>query len=290
MTRIIPITGGLGNQMFQFAFGLSLREQGYKVVYIVPHKKRMGHYGFELNKVFIIENILSFYSKIYSIIYQVLKHLPKSLANAIQSAFGLSLVINTNNFRYYPLSIIDNGNRTVFLGGTWQSEQFFQNVIDKVLSSFRFRDNDITEYNAEFASRIKKSNSVALHIRRGDYLSKKYIDGFYGICTTQYYQRAVNYIENNVTNPVYFIFSDDIEWAKDNLNFEQMFFVDKNQGVNSWQDMYLMSCCKHNIIANSTFSWWGAYLNSNPEKIVIAPQKWWNGIDDDVVPSSWIRI
>lgn len=290
MTRIIPITGGLGNQMFQYAFGLSLREQGYRVIYIVLDKKGMGHYGFELDKVFIVENILSFSSKIYSILYLILKHLPKALANAIQYFFGLSRVINNDNFRYYPLSLIDNGDKSVFLCGTWQSELYFQDVIGKVLASFRFRDNDITEYNLDLASCIKNCNSVAIHVRRGDYLSEKYINGFCGICTTQYYQRAVNYIENLVTNPVYFIFSDDIVWAKNNLDFGKMVFIDKNQGVNSWQDMYLMSCCKHNIIANSTFSWWGAYLNPNPEKIVIAPHKWWNGIDDDVVPNAWIRV
>lgn len=290
MTRIIPITGGLGNQMFQYAFGLSLQEQGYKVVYIVRNKKRMGHYGFELDKVFCIEKIFSFSSKIYSFLYLVLKHLPKSLINTIESTLGISLIINNENFRYFPFSEIDNGNNSVFLCGTWQSELYFQNVIGKVLTSFRFRDNNITKYNIDLASIIKNCGSVALHVRKGDYLSKKYINGFNEICTTEYYQRAVNYIENIVTNPVYFIFSDDIAWAKDNLNLGKCFFIDKNQGKNSWQDMYLMRCCKHNIIANSTFSWWGAYLNPNPEKIVIAPAKWWNGIDDDVVPDQWIRL
>ena len=135
-----------------------------------------------------------------------------------------------------------------------------------------------------------KQSPISIHVRRDDYLSSKYVSGFGGICTIEYYNKAVERIKEEVIDPVFYIFSDDINWCRENLKLEQGVFIDWNTGKESWQDMFLMSQCKHNIIANSSFSWWGAWLNSNSEKIVIAPRIWWNGLKDDVVPDSWIRI
>lgn len=144
--------------------------------------------------------------------------------------------------------------------------------------------------------KIINSNSISLHVRRGDYennSSAKRLHG--GICTLNYYKQAIELVASRIKNPVFFIFSNDLKWARENLELEKykQVLVNLNKGNNSYKDMYLMSKCKHNIIANSSFSWWGAWLNANPKKIVICPKRWYNNkrLDSkDIVPESWIRI
>ena len=111
------------------------------------------------------------------------------------------------------------------------------------------------------------------------------------ICTLDYYYKSIEYIINNVNNPTFFIFSDDITWVKEKINLPNAVYVNHNIGKDSWQDMFLMSCCKHNIIANSSFSWWGAYLNNNPTKIVVSPSIFINSTSkQDIVSESFIKI
>lgn len=174
--------------------------------------------------------------------------------------------------------------------GTWQSEQYFIEAKEIVLNAFTFRKEKLSSKTRAVEKLISDSNSVSIHIRRDDYLSDKFNKGFGGICTIDYYQRAVEYLSELYENLSFFIFSDDMQWAKENILIKNCIFVNHNAREDSWQDMYLMHCCKHNIIANSTFSWWGAYLNKNPHKTIIAPKVWWNGIKDDVVPEGWIRL
>ena len=153
---------------------------------------------------------------------------------------------------------------------------------------------EIDEENQKVLDKIKSTNSISLHIRRGDYVIKKRYQEVYAECTLDYYKRGVEEITKRYENPTLFIFSDDPDWVKANLKLDyESVYVDINSGEKSYADMRLMSSCNHNVIANSSFSWWGAWLNNNPEKIVIAPEKWFK--DDsinqkDVIPESWIRI
>ena len=173
-------------------------------------------------------------------------------------------------------------------------------MMDELLElSTRIPKDKITEYDKEellneatreLRNTIENCNAASLHVRRDDYLSTTYAYGFGGICTTAYYQNAIAYMKEKTIDPAFFVFSDDINWCRENLDVEGATFVDCNHGDESWQDMFLMSKCKHNIIANSSFSWWGAWLNNNTNKIVVAPDRWWNGLKDDVVPETWIRI
>ena len=136
--------------------------------------------------------------------------------------------------------------------------------------------------------KIMESNSVSLHIRRGDYLDND-INCSLGL---PYYNEAIKFINTNISNPSYFVFSDDIEWAKENIKQEQMEFIGWNKGGNSYIDMQLMSSCKHNIIANSSFSWWAAWLNSNPDKKIAAPQQWMRHLQKKagIIPKGWIQF
>ena len=174
--------------------------------------------------------------------------------------------------------------------GYWQSEKFFKDISDEIRKDFSF-PKFTSEKNLEILKLIKSYNSVSIHIRRGDYLQNR---GFNGLAPLEYYQKAIEYIKNKIENPHFFIFSNDIEWCRKNLSIENSYYIDWNRGEESYRDMQLMSLCKHNIIPNSTFSWWGAWLNKNPNKIVIAPEKWFNdcvNIDySNIVPETWIKI
>ena len=144
-----------------------------------------------------------------------------------------------------------------------------------------------------FYKKIRQHKSVSIHVRRGDYVNHPL---FGGICDKAYYQRAITYIQEKTDCDYYIIFSNDIKWCEENLSAllmgKNVVFVNWNKGKDSYQDMYLMSRCNYNIIANSSFSWWGAWLNNNPEKIVVAPKIWMKVLDNDfdIIPTSWIRI
>lgn len=203
---------------------------------------------------------------------------------------GLEVVQVKENFIYYP-EVFNFTKKNQLFRGTWQSEEFFNDVKDQVRSSFVFKENLLSLKTRDIAVDIKATNSVSIHIRRGDYLSEQYASGFAGICNDEYYISAINYIKSKYDNLQFYIFTDDHKWVAEHFKIENARYITHNYNNNSWQDMYLMSQCKHNIIANSSFSWWGAWLNSNTDKIVIAPKVWWRGFDkDDVVPNDWIRL
>lgn len=177
----------------------------------------------------------------------------------------------------------------VYLEGFWQSEKYFPDMRKKLLTEFTF--DNVDELNKDVINQIKTTNSVSLHVRRGDYTEKKYAGIYGGICTKNYYENALTYLKSRYKDIVVFIFSDDLQWAAQNFKGENCVLVKENTGNRSHLDMYLMSQCKHNIIANSSFSWWGAWLNENPEKVVIAPEKWLNNCEaKDICNKEWIRI
>ncbi|MEI6553564.1 MAG: alpha-1,2-fucosyltransferase, partial [bacterium] len=137
------------------------------------------------------------------------------------------------------------------------------------------------------------SNSISIHIRRGDYISNQEANNFHGSCSIDYYTEAINIIKGKVSNPIFFVFSDDIAWVKENLKSDIVATWVSEYNLDNTEDLLLMSFCKHQIIANSSFSWWGAYLNRNINKIVIAPKKWIanKGYNtDEITPSSWIKL
>ena len=177
-----------------------------------------------------------------------------------------------------------------YMVGRYQEYYYLENIKEDILKDFSFSQNTPISVN-RYKSGIIMNNSVSIHIRRGDYTGKKEFD----ICTMTYYKNAIDYIQNKEKNLVYYIFSDDLEWTKSNFDFlDNHYIVDNSQYDSSdYYDLYLMSICKHNIIPNSTFSWWAAYLNRNLNKIILCPDKW-NGMDlvltDEICPKEWRRI
>lgn len=159
-------------------------------------------------------------------------------------------------------------------------------------NAFSFNLSCTSEKTQNTAKLIQRKNSISIHIRRGDYLNPANSSVFGNICTLSYYQKSIKWFNDSFQDISFFVFSDDITWVKENLQFpSEVYYIDWNSGNNSWEDMCLMSLCKHNIVANSTFSWWGAWLNSNPEKLVLCPPKYTNSDNGiDLFPKTWIRI
>lgn len=241
------LMGGLGNYMFQIATAYT-------------HAKRM-------NTTMVVDS---------RDIMQVHKPHTEYLSNLFRNVdFGIpstSHVYNEQTFSYSPIPKLDN----IKLIGYFQSEKYFDR--DLVLKLF-----DIEDVVTQDIQSITESESVSIHVRRGDYKSNQ---ANHPLCSLSYYESAIDLLGNDKE---YYVFSDDIEWCK--TVFDKRFnFV---SGLYDWEEMYLMSKCKHNIIANSTFSWWGAWLNKNDNK-VIAPKTWFGPLKtlntSDLLPDNWIRL
>jgi hypothetical protein len=198
--------------------------------------------------------------------------------------------IKYNGYDFDP-HILELSNN-IHLDGYWQSEKYFIDIANTIRHDFTLK-KEMTAKSRELSEKIKNTNSVSIHIRRGDYLSSKF-SSIYPVLTMDYYRQALDAIKNKIKDPYIFIFTDDIHWVKDNLYITgPKEFVSGQEEINVNEELILMSQCRHNIIANSSFSWWGAWLNSNTDKIVIAPQNWLsvkNYNINDLVPEKWIKI
>ena len=283
---IARISGGLGNQMFQYAIAKSVAIKNNDVFKLdISFYPKQTLRKYELNLFNIEQNLASddecnrLRGK-DNFIFKVLKKLgfekrPKSYYKEKEVA-----VFDDNVF---------NLKGDIYLDGYWQNENYFKVIKDEILKDFTLKQ-DISKEAKEYLKQIEHSNSVSLHIRRGDYVQNIDTNKTHGICDINYYKKAIKYISDNVSNPKFYIFSDDIAWCKENFEFlENKIFADQTKSA--LEDLELMKNCKHNIIANSTFSWWGAWLNENKEKIVIAPKIWWSARPDKtIVCDGWIKL
>lgn len=278
---IMKYDGGLGNQMFQCAAAITLAQKlGVEAKFDMSFfsKKYSRAYGMD---IFGIEGNPVFDFRV--ILYWRLRRYRK-----FKNIFGLNIYAEKDNFCYDEEfeKIEDN----TFIEGYFQSVKYFDEKL--IRKTFEFK-NPPTGLNAQAAEDIMHSNSVSVHIRRGDYVQKARYQKLFNELTLDYYKNAQKIIEEKVKNPVYYVFSDDISWVREHLGFKNAHYIEHNSGENSWEDMRLMSLCKHNIVANSSFSWWGAYLNSNSDKIVVGPKKWFNNehmITKDVCPPDWVLL
>jgi hypothetical protein len=179
------------------------------------------------------------------------------------------------------------------LDGYWQSERYFADVSDRLRSEFTFKASAAGR-NAEIAGEIAAVNAVSLHVRRGDYATNPAMTAMHGICPIDYYDRAVEFVIERVADPVFFLFSDDPDWVREHLKIDwAVVVVEHNDSDTGHEDLRLMGLCRHHVIANSTFSWWGAWLNPSPEKIVVAPKRWFaeDSIDtSDLLPADWVTL
>jgi hypothetical protein len=290
---ISNIIGGLGNQMFQYAAGraLSLKQDVPLLLDVSGFSSYGLHQGFELDRLFYSD--VKFASKldVHSLLgWQNLPSVRRILSRSSMKAFRSKKFVFEPHFEYWQA--INQVPHDSYLLGYWQSEKYFNSVAQQIREDFVFRPQ-MNSKNAQLALTISQHNAVSLHIRRGDYINDPVVTATHGLCSIAYYQNAINYISAQVAQPYFFIFSDDMDWVKENLKMDlPCIYIDHNQGVESYNDMRLMSLCRHHIIANSSFSWWGAWLNPSADKIVAAPKHWFAKEVDtqDLIPQSWVRL
>lgn len=269
---IIKVAGGLGNQMFQYALYKELMFQGKKC-----KMDKLSYLKDSFGRNFCLDifpNVkIDFCNKAESTFYRTFGKINKSyyLENE-------SVSFDENIFK------LENG----FISGYFQNEAYFENVKDKVKQDFIFdiRDKDVVT----ISNNLKKDkNSVSIHIRGNDYL--KFNDRYGNICNKEYYKKAIDIMNDKIDNPHFYVFSDDIKYAKELLKETYYTILDKKEPYYDYYDMFLMSSCSHNIIANSSFSFWGSYLNCNKNKIVVCPKKWDNKYKNKkVYCEDWMAI
>jgi hypothetical protein len=294
----IFIRGGLGNQMFQYALGLNLAKKNKTELAIDATflhdrfpRPQFTYRTYDLD-VFDIHPRFTTLSKISGAvpIPGVWLGLDLGLVSA-GNALGIQKLVREKTPLVFDPAVLEAGRRTV-LWGFWQSEKYFTDIANEVRAAFRFR-RPFEGEAARLAEKIASCNSVSLHVRRGDYLLPKYRKE-YGDTDTVYYDRALAYVAERSASSTIFVFSDDIAWCRENLKlpFPAVYVDDASRGPKSAFHLELMSLCENNIITNSSFSWWGAWLNRNPKKIVVAPKRWNLASEGqgDAVPASWITL
>jgi hypothetical protein len=290
---ISNIIGGLGNQMFQYACGraLSIRMgQEFKLT-TDQFEGYLLHNGFDLQRVFNIDVEHASSSELQSLLgWQKSPGIRWFFGRPAMRWARIGHWCGEPTFEYWPE--IMNIHPPVYLHGYWQSEKYFKDVSEQIRHDFSF----ILPWDKEdikVRERMNAQPSASIHIRRGDFLASKN-KKLYACCDIHYYRQAIYYLRQKIPEIKLFAFSDDPSWVETYLmpEFGEIEIVSHNIGMRSANDMRLMSQTAHHIIANSTFSWWGAWLNPSPNKIVIAPKNWFvNDINDnDLIPSSWLRL
>jgi hypothetical protein len=292
---VVKLMGGLGNQMFQYAFGRSVAIRMQEELFLDASffEKQVAEDGFTPRNFEL--SVFQFKAKIASDQNLALFN-NKSKKNTLRKKVGLPYYKTYQENGVLFDNKVLNQKVPVCFSGYWQSEKYFNSIAETIRKELEFKI-PLDEQTSLIAAEIRNCNAVSIHFRRGDYVTSKITNNYHGICSLDYYLQAKEKLEKANTHNTYFIFSDDIEWVKANFlgHRENAVYVKNSFAAASWKDLYLMSLCKHNIIANSSFSWWGAWLNENPDKIVIAPKRWFanNSINDqtaDLIPQSWQRI
>ncbi|MFD2872299.1 alpha-1,2-fucosyltransferase [Mucilaginibacter ximonensis] len=284
---IVKLQGGLGNQMFQYATGRALAIKHNVPMFLDQsflERNNVSRNGFTARKYGLdIFNIVS--SRITA---QIIDRYFEKNPDSIMINYKELPVSFDKTFRVLPSS--------VYISGNWQSPKYFANISSDIRQEFTFK---YFEFDPDFkliADEISEKTSVAIHLRRGDYIPEKGSPQIYFICDKSYYFKAMSFIRERFPHAAFFVFSDDIKWSKDHFKFDHfdVNFV-YNEKFTDWQEMFLMSKCKHNIMANSTFSWWAAWLNDNNNKVIIAPKNWFNIVPpgfnlNHLYPKEWIRM
>ncbi len=301
---ITKIQGGLGNQMFQYAVGrhlahlnktelkLDLSFYDYTPQNDTPREYLLGNFNIigkplnqkETKKI----KINNFHNK--SFLARAIRKILKIIEE--KKPIYKRKYIREPHFHFCPLALKARSKKDIYLYGNWQSEKYFIGIEDIIRKEFTLK-NGFSKEAQNMLNKIQNNNSVSIHIRRGDYVSNKNTNAFHGTCFLDYYYEAIKKIQEKIKNPYFFIFSDDVLWAKENLKINKPLTLVSGSNIKDIEEMLLMSKCKHNIIANSSFSWWGAWLNNNPDKVVIAPWPWFNNLSintDDLYPKNWIKI
>jgi hypothetical protein len=286
---ITKIIGGLGNQMFQYAAGRSLAlAKGCRLkLDISGFDKYAIHNGYELGLFNLKAEIASEeeVSRFVGVSPRIARFMRKRLGVGKKSyCLERSFAFDAGFFGNTP---------PVYLEGYWQSWKYFEPYANQIREEFTLSNPPVGK-NAAVARQIAQTNSVSIHIRRGDYVANQATSTVHGFVGLEYYKETLRRIHAEVSAPWFFVFSDDLAWARSNLSLsDNVTFVDHNAGASSYEDMRLMSLCRHHVIANSSFSWWAAWLGYRAGKLVFYPGNWFATKEHDIsslCPPQWIQI
>ena len=309
---IVKIIGGLGNQMYQYAMGRHLAELNSTILKLDAtsfeayrlHRYALCHFNIQEHFA-TVEEIYALKRKRWFRESETLASIKRKLMIIPKTSDKFYLnntYVYVKPFFYDPDIINLRGH--IYLEGSWQSYQYYQPIREILLREFTVKYPP-NEQNKRITEQIRSTQSIGIHIRRGDKANDPTTNSVHGTCSKEYYNKAVECILQRVENPVFFVFSDDCGWAKKNLRIQApLLFVDHNNASNCFEDLRLMSCCKHNIIANSSFSVWAAWLNMNEQKIVIGPSNhyspaWKRKLEEAIpdpekrehlMPETWIKL
>lgn len=294
---IVKLWGGLGNQMFQYAAAraLALRNSDALKLDIswfdsiapgdTPRKYELGVYPVAAEPASKAES--------RRLCGPDIRRCPKILKR-LAASIGYQppkSCIRESSLRFDPAIMEAHGD--IYLDGYWQSEKYFVDAAEIIRREFTPQCSP-EPVNAGFLQQIGKCSSVSVHFRRGDYVTNPHAAAYHGFISPDYYSSAMAEISRQVPGAHFFLFSDDVQWVRENLRSDfPVTYVDGNGEANAYEDIRLMSACRHHIIANSSFSWWGAWLGANQEKVVIAPERWFNSDDmgtEDLIPEGWLRL
>ena len=290
---VVSACAGLANQMFQYAFYLALKEKYPHALWdqsnFVP-RSSMTCETVRIQDVFPNVNPDIMPPGHFRMAYWKRRW---SMVKKISGFFTGNWYLLERDFLFHPDEFGRARRNCIYLGA-WQCEKYFLPIADKIRHAFTFPELE-SDRNISMARQMQAENSVAIHVRKGnDYVNEKL---FKGTCPAEYYKKAIEYVRSKVDNPVFYLFTDNPAWVRENLPGLDFTLVDWNpvKGRQNYVDMQLMSCARHNIISNSSYSWWGAWLNPNPSKIVVAPEPWFNPEmphynPNQIVPESWIKI
>lgn len=290
---IVNLIGGLGNQMFQYATGRAAAHRlGVPLLLDASGFAQYELRRYELGEL-SIQGRLATEAELAGA--GVSLKAP-TLLRRIGQTLGLSRPANLFKEASFAYDArFEKVMAPVYLSGYWQSERYFADIADLLRTELSL-NQPLDAENERIGLKIRDAgaNAVSLHIRRGDYVSNPQTAQYHGVCSSDYYHNAVDYIAAKQKNPHFFVFSDDHAWVNENFKLNhEMTMVDVNGADRGVCDMALMRECRHHVIANSSFSWWGAWLSNGEGKVVIAPKRWFNdgNIDTkDLIPSAWVRL
>lgn len=277
--RLIKMKGGLGNQMFIYALYISMRRHFSDVrIDLSDMVHYHVHHGYEMHRVFGLP--------------QTEFVMNQKLKKVVEFLFFKTILERKQGGRLEPY-FGKHSWPLIYYKGFYQNERYFADCKDEVRRAFTFDLKQANEQSRLMAQAIEQdAHAVSLHVRRGDYLLPKHWANSGSVCSLSYYRRAVEEMKRRDPKAHFYVFSDGMDWVRENIDLPaDTLFVTHNQGTDSWQDMMLMTHCRHNIVCNSTFSWWGAWLNTHEGKIVICPDHW--SVTEQAshfVPESWIQI
>ena len=299
---IIRLVGGLGNQLFQYALGRHLSlinnqelkiDTSYYSGATPNAQKGIRVYGLDNFNISATEASEAELRRSKKFFKSTLLARGLRKINRMRNFVNCYYMVEPENlyWKFQPSVLNKKIAKDVYIEGYWQTEKYFIDIEPIIRRELSFK-NTPDEVNMKLINEIKNENSIALHIRHGDN-ANEYAKA-HGVLPLDYYYKAINIIANKIENPSFYIFSDDPEWARENLKLDfQTQYISHNGDIKNYEDLRLMSNCKHHIIGNSTFSWWGAWLGKKANQIVIAPKYYQENHDisqKDFYPDNWIII